>query len=92
MRDGTIQGFIDSGDRLFAYCHTPPCYHHAELDMVKLRDQLGPDHGWMHDDLVPKLKCARCGSKKVGLIRQPGATQYRSGAKVTAGPTRPSED
>lgn len=26
------------------------------LDLVQLRDLLGPDHSTMHDDLVPKLK------------------------------------
>jgi hypothetical protein len=38
---------------------------------VKLRERLGPDHSIMHDDLAPKLKCSKCGGKKVGLILSP---------------------
>ena len=28
----------------------------------------------MADDLIPKLKCAKCGSKNVGLIYTPDTT------------------
>jgi hypothetical protein len=35
---------------------------------MKLRDRFGPDAPAMADDLIPKLKCAVCGSKKFGLI------------------------
>jgi len=38
-----------------------------------LRDKLGPDHGAMHDDLVPKLRCSKCGGKDLGLIVSPPA-------------------
>lgn len=72
----TIQEFIDSGDKLRVYCHASHCNHHAELDMLMLRDKLGPDHGAMHDDLVPLLRCSKCGGKKVGLIRSPGTKEY----------------
>jgi hypothetical protein len=66
--DGTIQGFIDRGDTLEIWCHS--CRHHATIDMMKLRDRLGPDHGSMHDDLIHLFKCSRCGEKrKLGLIR-----------------------
>ncbi len=76
MRGDTIQTFIESGDKLRVYCHNSSCNHHAELDMLALRDRLGPDHGAMHDDLVPKLKCSKCGGKKVGLIHTPGSKEY----------------
>ena len=76
MRGETIQTFIDSGDKLRVYCHASHCSHHAELDMLRLRDTLGPDHGSMHDDLVPLLRCSKCGGKKVGLIRTPGTREY----------------
>lgn len=32
---------------------------------------LGPDAPAMSDDLIPKLKCARCGGKQVGLTYTP---------------------
>jgi hypothetical protein len=34
--------------------------------LVKLRERLGPDHSTLHDDLAPKLKCSKCGGKKIG--------------------------
>lgn len=74
----TIQEFIDSGDTLTAYCHNSRCHHHQVLDMVKLRDRLGPDHGSMRDDLVPKLVCSECGGKEIGLLRSPKGNDQRS--------------
>ncbi len=68
MRE-TIQTFIASGATYEAYCQRPTCGHHAPLDMLALRDRLGPDHGALHDDLVPLLKCSKCGGKEIGLIR-----------------------
>lgn len=76
MRGETIQTFIDSGDKLRVYCHNPLCSHHLELDMMMLRDRLGPHYGAMHDDLVPLLRCSKCDGKKVGLIRTPGTKEY----------------
>lgn len=77
MRGHTIQEFIETGDRLTAWCQDVKCRHHAVLDMAALRDRLGPDHGAMHDDLVPLLKCSKCRGKKIGLIRSPrGNGQY----------------
>lgn len=67
MPGRTIQDVLDSGDTIRVWCHHPPCGHHGTLDFVALREKLGPDHGAMHDDLVPKLKCSRCGGKKVGI-------------------------
>ncbi|WP_367226919.1 hypothetical protein, partial [Mesorhizobium sp.] len=64
----SIQERIDRGERISVWCHRPTCGHHADLDLVKLRDKLGPDHGAMHDDLVPKLRCSKCGGKNVGII------------------------
>ncbi len=73
----TIQEFIDSGDRYEARCQNPRCNHHAALDMIKLGDRLGPDHGALHDDLAPKLRCSKCGSKKIGLLRSPRGNDQR---------------
>jgi hypothetical protein len=76
MGNKTIQDVIESGETITAYCHASLCNHSAVLDMLALRDRFGPDHGAMHDDLVPLLKCAKCGSKKVGIICTPGSKQY----------------
>ena len=58
---------------LEVYCHNPRCHHHQGLDLAKLRDKLDPDAPAMSDDLIPKLKCAKCGGRKVGLIYSPAS-------------------
>jgi hypothetical protein len=67
----TIEQLIDDGMTLTAYCHAPMCHHNQRLDINKLRDKLGPDAPAMSDDLVPKLRCIKCGGRKVGLIYTP---------------------
>lgn len=65
----TIQECIDRGERIFAHCNEPTCYSPGrELDLHALKAKLGPDHGTMHWDLVPLLRCSVCGSKNVGII------------------------
>jgi hypothetical protein len=71
MARWTIQTLIDEDMTVTAYCHATSCNHHQALDLVKLRARLGPDTPAMHDDLVSKLRCAKCGGKKVGLIYTP---------------------
>ncbi|MCP9234225.1 hypothetical protein NMG46_29210 [Mesorhizobium sp. LMG 17147] len=39
--------------------------------LAKLKAKLGPDAPAMADDLIPKLKCAKCGGKRVGMIYTP---------------------
>lgn len=73
--NSTIQGVIEHGFVTTAYCHNSRCRHHAELDWLALRDKLGPDHSSMHDDIVPKLKCSKCGGKALGLIMSPDPTK-----------------
>jgi hypothetical protein len=65
----TFQSLI--GLTVTAYCHTSACHHSQVLDLAKLRDRFGPDASAMADDLTPKLKCAKCGGKNVGLIYSP---------------------
>lgn len=74
----TIQHFIDSGDTMMAQCGA--CRHSAALDMAALARRLGPQHGCLHDDLVPLLTCSRCGARghRLGLIRQPRGHEERS--------------
>lgn len=76
MPGETIQHFIDSSDTFEMSCHT--CHHHAPLDMLKLRDRLGPDHGCLHDDIIHLFKCSKCGEKrKLGLLRTPHGNERR---------------
>lgn len=83
----TIQGMIDGGYAITAYCHNSRCGHRAVIDLHQIREKLGPDHGALHDDLVPKFRCGRCGSKQIGLIMTPGAKERGSNAyqKAKAG-------
>lgn len=78
----TVQNLIDDQMTVTAYCHNSACNRHQQLDLASLRERLGPDAPAMHDDLAPKLKCSRCGSKKLGLIYSPpaqgNANRYRS--------------
>jgi hypothetical protein len=67
----TFQSLIDAKMTVMAHCHRPPCNHNQVLDLVKLRDRFGPDAPAMSADLIPKLRCAKCGGKKVGLIYAP---------------------
>lgn len=76
MKGHTIQQRIDLGDTIHVYCHNSHCHHNAALDLLALRDKLGPDHGAMRDDLVPKLRCSKCGGKDVGIIISPGTKEY----------------
>lgn len=66
--NSTIQGAIDLGLVINVHCHNAACANHATLDLHALRDKLGPDHGALHDDLVPLLRCSKCGGRKVGII------------------------
>ncbi len=67
----TFQSLIDKQMTVRAYYHDYRCNHKAVLDLAALRDKLGPDAPAMHDDLVPKLRCAKCGGKQIGLICTP---------------------
>jgi len=44
--------------------------------MLTLRDRLGPDHGALRADVVPKLRCTKCGGRQVGIISTPGTKEY----------------
>ncbi|WP_181175714.1 hypothetical protein [Mesorhizobium sp. B2-3-4] len=67
----TFQTLIDGNMQLTAYCHA--CNHSKVLSLEKLKRRFGPDTPAMADDIKPKLKCEKCGSKKVGLIYAPDA-------------------
>ncbi len=67
----TLQTLIDERMTVRAYCHNFRCHHSQNLDLEALRDRLGPDAPAMADDLIPKLKCGKCGERKIGLIYTP---------------------
>jgi len=71
----TIQSLIDGRMMVHAYCHNPKCRHNQRLDLQAIKQKLGPDAPAMADDLLPKLKCKRCGGKAVGLIYAPDPHQ-----------------
>ncbi len=58
--NGTIGECLDHGYGITAFC---PAGHSRALDLDDLARRLGRAHGAMHDDLVPKLRCGRCGRK-----------------------------
>lgn len=38
-------------------------------------DQLGREHGAQHNDLVPLMRCSKCGSKDLGIQITPHVAQ-----------------
>lgn len=69
MSNETLQGAIDMGQGIQATCNA--CDHQAVLDLVALRDRLGPEHGALHNDLVPLLVCSACGRRNASLTLIP---------------------
>lgn len=63
--NATIRGTAYLGYTIRGHCAA--CHHHELLDLEALARRLGPEHGALHDDLVPLLKCAKCGSKRIGI-------------------------
>ena len=62
----TIGDHLDEGDDISVYCDD--CEWSTMLDLEMLAEKLGRDHGAMAQDLRPKLKCSRCGSKNMSFI------------------------
>lgn len=73
----TIGDFIDEGMGITAYCGG--CGRGQTLDLERLAEKLGRDHGALAGDLKPKLKCARCGSKDMSFIVRSNAGWNGSG-------------
>lgn len=67
----TIGELIDGGYKLGAFCNNPDCEHHVDLNLPALAERLGRDHGCMHSDLVPKLRCSQCGGKNISIQLRP---------------------
>jgi len=64
------------GYKLHAHCEAQPpkgqnpCRHSQQLDWDKLIEAFGPDFviPRQRDFFLSKLRCSKCGSKKVGII------------------------
>jgi ribosomal protein L37E len=67
----TLGESIERRETIEAHCKERRCGHAAKLDLPKLAEKLGRDHGTLHKDLVPHLKCGKCGSKNIGLTLTP---------------------
>ena len=74
----TLQSLIDDRFEVTAWCQNNRCNHHARLDIGALHARLGPDAPAMHSDLAPRLRCAKCGGKAVGLIYSPDMRPFHS--------------
>lgn len=64
----TIQSYIDRNHTITAYHdagQSNPCQHGAKLDLIALRDKLGPDYSIPdnHAAFVGMLRCAACGRR-----------------------------
>ena len=70
--NGTLGECLDNGYGITATYTL--CWHSAPLDLEALAAKLGRDHGALRDDLVPKLRCTQCGSKRIGLTIIPPNT------------------
>ena len=73
-KDWRFQSLIAAKMTVMAHRRYAPCNHRQALDLVKLRDRFGPDAPEMADDLIPKLKCSRCGGVDVGLMYTPNTS------------------
>ena len=67
----TIGALIDGDYQLAAYCDDQDCRHWTWLDLEALAEKLGRDQSTLHWDLTPKLRCSKCGGKKITLSLSP---------------------
>jgi hypothetical protein len=67
----TFGSLIAEGMRVTAFCQNSRCNHNQQLDLKALSARFGPDTPAMHDDLVPRLKCTKCGGRQIGLTYTP---------------------
>jgi hypothetical protein len=67
----TFGSLIVEQMRVTAFCQNSRCHHNQQLDLKALAAKFGPDAPAMHDDLVPRLKCTKCGGRQIGLTYTP---------------------
>lgn len=70
----TFAKLIADGMTVRAFCQRSRCNHSQVLDLKALAERFGPDAPAMHDDLVPRLKCRKCGGREIGLTYTPPVT------------------
>lgn len=68
----TVQKLIDERMTLYAWCNA--CHHNRTLDLMMLRERLGPGAPAMASDLTPRLRCDGCGGRDVSLTYAPDTT------------------
>lgn len=68
----TIGELIDYQYHLTAHC---ACGRHADIDLEKLAEKLGREHGAMAKDLLPKMKCSGCKSRFSAITISPKNTR-----------------
>jgi len=64
---GTVQAMIDEGMQLWAFCHAHGCFNRHRFDLDALRARIGPQASTMARELVPRLRCSRCGTKNASI-------------------------
>lgn len=62
----TLGDHIDEGNDISAYCDD--CGRSTYLNLEKLAEKLGRGHSALVGKLGPKLKCSKCGSKRMSFI------------------------
>lgn len=69
----TLGVLLAEGYSLTAHCDQDGCRHADDLDLAMLADRLGRDFVVIGDPnpLAARLKCARCGGKRIGLVLSP---------------------
>lgn len=63
---GSLGALIDDGYGMYVYCEARGCFHNKELDLRALADKFGRDTN-MKQSILPKMRCTKCGSKKVSV-------------------------
>lgn len=76
----TIQSLVEANMTVTAQCRG--CHHSDMLDLEVLRVRLGSDADAMADDLSPKLKCSKCGGKRLGLIYAPNTPHHAQADRI----------
>jgi hypothetical protein len=67
----TFESLIAEGMRVTAFCRNSRCNHNQQLDLKALSGRFGPYMPAMHDDLVPRLRCSKCGGRQISLTCTP---------------------
>lgn len=67
----TLQHLIDDRTTVTLYCDADSCRHWSDLDLVALRDRLGPEQPMLIQPLRRRFRCGACGGREISMIRRP---------------------